>query len=275
MNSKSDELSVDVKPRDEGFVANVKTKIWKETDSSNPYVAAKASCYGYDLQELMRKVSYPEMLYLLFRGELPDAGAAELFNALMVAFINPGPRDNGSRAAIQASIGKTDTLHVLPIGLSIFAGEKSGAKFINDTMRFFVRAGKRSIADNIELLKGLDDPRTHGFGSAYNGKDELAAVVLQTLCNTMGAGDSLATGLAINSELDNLDNLDFGIMRHGVFAAALADLGFLPKHAPALYQLINAPGILAHGLEYVGKPRNQVPFLSDELYEIVGENDDV
>lgn len=263
---------MDVKPRDEGFVAKVKTKIWNETDSTNPYVAAKASCYGYDLQELSSKISYSEMLYLLFRGELPDSAAAQLFNALIVAFINPGPRDNGSRAAIQASIGKTDTLHVLPIALSIFSGEQSGAKFVNEATRFFVRAPKRSVADNVELLSGLEDQRSHGFGSVYNGKDELSAALLQALCATEGAGDSLNTALAINNELVDCD---FGIMRHGLFAAALADLGFLPKHAPALYQLVNAPGMLAHGLEYVGKPRNQVPFLSDEFYEIVGENDDI
>lgn len=272
MNSQSDDLSMDVKPRDEGFVTKVKTKIWKETDSRNPYVTEKAACYGYDLEELTRKVSYPEMLYLMYRGELPDSDAAELFNALIVAFINPGPRDNGSRAAVQAAIGKTDTLHVLPIALSIFAGEQSGAKFVNDSMRFFVRAGKRSVAENIGLLNGLEDRRTHGFGSTYNDKDVLAASLLETLCELAGAGDSLAIALKINSELESFE---YGIMRHGVFAAAMADLGFLPKHVPALFQLINAPGILAHGLEYVGKPRNQVPFLSDEYYDIVGESDDV
>lgn len=263
---------MEVKPRDEGFVANVRTKIWNETSADNPYIANKVSCYGYDLQALTSKVSYADMLYLLFRGELPDSGASELFNALLVAFINPGPRDNGSRAAIQASIGKTDTLHVLPIALSIFAGEQSGAKYINEATRFFVRAPKRSVADNIELLVEPESRLRYGFGAAYNSKDELAATLLQTLCETTGAGDSLATAQAINSELDARD---FGIMRHGAFAAALADLGFLPKHAPALYQLISAPGMLAHGLEYVGKPRNQVPFLSDEFYEIVGENDEV
>ncbi len=272
MENNSDQLSMDVKPRDEGFVDKVKTKIWRETSSDNPYIASKASCYGYDLRELMSKVSYSEMLYLMFRGELPVLEVADLLNALLVAFINPGPRDNGSRAAIQASIGKTDTLHVLPIALSIFAGEQSGATFVNESTRFFVRARKRSIAENVALLTAMEDTRPSGFGTQYNGKDVLAASLLDSLCQMPGAGDGLTTARSINAELHGSD---FGIMRHGVFAATLADLGFLPKHAPALYQLLSAPGLLAHGLEYVGKPRDQVPFLSDEFYEIVGENDEI
>ena len=60
--------------RNDVFSERTATKIWQEVESQdNPYLADSCLCHGYDLLELTKKRSFVEVLYLLFRGELPDA----------------------------------------------------------------------------------------------------------------------------------------------------------------------------------------------------------
>ena len=264
---------VEVSARDEGFTEKVSTKVWlEESGEENPYLSEATYCYGYDLLELINKISYSDMMYLLLRGDLPSRDEAELFSSLLIAFINPGPRDQGSRAAVQAAIGRTDPLHILPIALSIFAGEYSGAKYISQSMKFIVRAPRRTVDESSLLITTEDSSNRLGYGRKYNDIDVMAGKILEKLCTLNGAGSCLDSALELHQALQAKK---LGVMPHGVIAAALCDLGFLPKHAPAVMQLMSAPGMLAHGLEFVGKPRNQVPFLPDDKYEIVSEDSDV
>lgn len=262
-----------VASRNEDFVDKVKTKIWlEESSADNPYVARSASCYGYELMDLIDGASYSDMIFLLLRGELPAEQESDLFRCLLIAFINPGPRDHGSRAAIQASVGKTDSLHILPIAMAVFSGQHSGASNIEQTVRFFAKSARSSDDECIAKIESTDAPELLGFGTKFGGKDELAAQLLARLARSPGSGASLKLASRLNTQLSGSK---IGILAHGVVAAAFCDLGFLPRQAPAILQLISAPGILAHGLEYVGKPRTAVPFLSDERYEIVAEGDNV
>ncbi|MFK8018337.1 MAG: hypothetical protein AB8B86_01075 [Pseudomonadales bacterium] len=275
--SNNEGVGAEVSSRNEDFVDRVKTRIWLEERSErNPYLAEDAYCHGYNCLDLMENLSYSDMIFLLLKGDLPNAKQAQLFSALLIAFINPGPRDNASRAAVQASIGKTDTLHILPIALNIFSGEASGAKFMFESMRFIARAPKRSQAENLELIGLIENPATYGFGKRFNSVDPMAEKLLNKLAKLPGADSCLAIASELHLSLSQLEGEHkMGVLKHGVVAATLSDLGFLPKQAPAIFQLMSAPGILAHGLEYVGKPRSQVPFLSDDKYQIIREGEDV
>ena len=59
-----------------------------------------------------------------------------------------------------------------------------------------------------------------------------------------------------------------GWLATGVVAAVLTDLGFPPRAAAGIYQIISAPGLLAHGVELANKPLTAMPFISDEDYII-------
>ena len=127
-----------VRSRNDAFVARTATRIWSEQASDhNPYNAARALCHGYDLFELMEKRNFVDVFFLLFCGELPTKSQAELFQALMIALINPGPRHPATRAAMNAGIGKSNPLHILPIAASVFGGDYMGAGEIDSAMRFF------------------------------------------------------------------------------------------------------------------------------------------
>ncbi len=46
---------------------------------------------GYAIEELIGKVGFVEVVWLLLRGELPEAAEARLLEAAMVSPVNAGP----------------------------------------------------------------------------------------------------------------------------------------------------------------------------------------
>lgn len=264
-----------VSMRKESFAQRSATAIWREEPSpQNPYLAATALCHGYDLYELMAKRSFVDVFYLLFRGELPDAAQATLLQTLMVALINPGPRHPAVRAAMNAGVGKTNPLHILPIASALLGGEVMGGAEVEKAMLFLAEFRG---SDAVAIAKGaLLQARNHpgeaqaesvapGFGRRCGGIDPMATQIAQQLLTLEGAGPVLTWAAKLAA---SLAPQGAGWLSTGVAAAVFSDLGFSPRAGGCLFQLLGAPGLVAHGLEMAHKPINAMPFISDENYVI-------
>src|SRR5262252_377754 len=63
---------------------------------------------GYAIEDLIGRVSFAEMIYLMTRGELPDPAAAKLLDAALVAAVDHGPQAPSiaaARMAITCGVG--------------------------------------------------------------------------------------------------------------------------------------------------------------------------
>jgi citrate synthase len=78
-----------------------------------------------------------------------------------------------------------------------------------------------------------------------------------------GAGEYISWG---NTLAQLLRPHNYGWLMPGLAAAAFLDLGFHPRVGAGLYQLMAAPGILAHGLEMMNKSRTAMPLVSEDKY---------
>ena len=67
---------------------------------------------------------------------------------------------------------------------------------------------------------------------------------------------------------EKLHPLELGWLTTGVAAAVLTDLEFQPRLGAGIFQLLCAPGLLAHGVEMYGKPITAMPFPTDKDYII-------
>ncbi len=262
-----------VRSRNEPFVERTATRIWQEEPSlDNPYIAASVLCHGYNLFELMEKRSFVDVFYLLFRGELPNSAEANLLQHLMIALINPGPRHPATRAAMNVGIGKTEPLHILPIASSLLGGNYMGGGEIEDAMRFF---RKQQNTDSKTFMQSIlqkyseenieENLLTPGFGARNGGVEIMATELANRLVVLEGAGKALRWGCQLNEQLKSRGH---GWLMTGVAAAVFADLGFQPRAGGCLFQLLGAPGLVAHGLEVANKPITAMPFVSDENYVI-------
>ncbi len=262
-----------VKKRDEVFSDKISTRIWEETASDeNPYIASSARCHGYEITDLVEKCSFIETLYLLFRGELPGKEEAFLLEKLMIFLINPGPRHPATRAAMNAGIGKTNPEHILPIGLTILGGAHLGAGEIESSMRFLRKNFKKPVGNVMDmLLKEAVAPEegdwhiAPGFGSRYGSID----VMPGEMANGFAELDADRKILKWGCEFAQLlAPHQMGWLMTGLAAAVFAELGFQPRYGAGLFQLLSAPGLLAHGMEQSNKPMTAMPFVKDEDYVI-------
>lgn len=264
-----------VRSRNEPFVQRVATRIWNELPSDdNPFIASHALCHGYDLFELMEKRSFVDVFYLLFRGELPSKAEAQLLQALMIALINPGPRHPATRAAMNVGVGKTDPVHILPIAAAVLGGQHEGGGIVEESMRFLRKQQKldaqhvaSKLLQQYESTANADEQLfiAPGFGRHQGGVDLLAKNIATQLCELEASGKALQWGCQLAT---TMEPQGIGWMTTGIAAAVFADLGFQPRAGGSLFQLLGAPGLVAHGIELANKPITAMPFVSDENYVI-------
>ncbi len=265
----------DVRKRDLAFAARTKTRIWREIPAEdNPYLAERCLCHGYDIVDLARKRDFGEVLFLLLVGELPSPEQRRLLTTLMVCLINPGPRHPAGRAAMLAGVGKTDPAHILPIGLSVLGGGHGGGQEVSSAMEFL---RKHAVTEPGQVLDELmprvaeaggDRRIAPGFGTLFGGIDPMARRIAGMLADLPSCGKALGWAREF---ADLLAPQGMGVLVSGVAAAAFNDLGFPYRAGAGLFQLIAAPGLLAHGLELANKPLTSMPFLDEEHFIISDE----
>ncbi len=260
--------------RNNQFAPRLRTQIWCETPSpDNPYIASHSYLHGYDLFELVEKRSFVDVFYLLFQGELPTAAQAGLLEALMIGLINPGTRHPATRAAINTGIGKTDTAHILPISLLTMGGRHLGANEVPEAMRFLNKHYRDDPQYVVKkLINSSNRPQegdwhiAPGFGTRFSGIDTIPAVLAKTLAGMPGETPVLQWGSRLAVLLEEQSGC--GWLTTGVAAAVFSDLGIHPRAGAGLFQLLCAPGLLAHGLEMSNKPITAIPFIDDDHYVI-------
>ena len=63
---------------------------------------------GYPIEELIGRITFPDMIWLMLRGELPSAAQGRLLEAALVASVDHGPQAPGiaiARMSITCGIG--------------------------------------------------------------------------------------------------------------------------------------------------------------------------
>jgi len=264
--------TVNVQKRDEQFTSRTVTRIWHETPlPENPYLSDRCHCHGYDILELTKKRSFVDVLFLLFQGELPNRKQAELLEALMVSMINPGPRHPATRASMNAGVGKTSPTHILPIGLAVLGGAHLGGEEVLAAMRFLRKNSKNdagTLANRLLSRSPPDEGDYHiapGFGSRFGGIDPMPQQIADLAEGLHPAGKAVKWGQKF---VMTITPQGLGWLDTGITAAVFCDLGFHSRDGAGLFQLLRAPGILAHGLELSNKPITSMPFPDEENYVI-------
>lgn len=262
MSSHSD----NVRSREETFVTRLSTKITCEVESpDNPYLVSQVRYHGYDQMDLMKHCDVSDTVYLLFRGELPNANEKELFRRLCIALINPGMRHPATQASITAGVGKSMPVNVLPVALSIYGGEFDGAADVEAAMRLYRRLSRKPAADTALAFSNKEIEGLPGFGTLYGDIDEYSTTLFENIIEGCEESKLLNWVGELNQRLRSQG---MGLLKTGLCAALLAELGFQPRQGSGMMQLLAAPGLLAHGVEYANKPLTSMLFESDDCYEI-------
>jgi citrate synthase len=252
------------------------TALWEEDAASDdPFTAEACHCRGYDVfGDLLEKASYPEYLYLLFRGEKPEPMAARALEILAIALANPGPRDPSVHAAMAAGVGGSPAAAVLMAALASGAGVSGGAREIFRSMEIWKSCGCSLDAWQQALFPPADETlgqrrsvwpdneHPPGFAPYASRCPQPVLQTLQALCRVLPSG-------CLNwlqSQREALEQLaDHPLAMTGVAAAALTDLGFTPVDGEMLALLLRLPGAATHALEQGRNGIKQFPFFAIDI----------
>ncbi len=263
--------------RDFVYAGKTQTRILlEEASAETPYIAKKNYLHGYDLNQLIAKKSFTDTLLMLFIGELPKQVDSQLLERLMIALINLGPRHPAVKAAMVAGVSKTNTEHLLPLGLSVLGGSENGALEVSAAVEFInqhIMLPPRQVLDTLltQAKPAANEGEFHicpGFGNQYGAVDKLclslADSVFEPYIQASDVSADILNWVIQFNQLLNQHNL--GLLKTGLAAAVFCQLGIPSRESIGLFQLICAPGIFAQGVEQTHKPITAMPMLSDEQH---------
>lgn len=212
---------------------------------------------GYDLVQLIGRVPFPSVLYLLYTGELPDPKYARLIDGIMVASIDHGAGAPSALAARTAASGGAPLGAAAAAGL-LTLGEYHGAA-VQDAMEAIQQVadmakgqGLDPAADAVVAARRKAGRRLSGFGHRQHKRKDPRLERLFTLAREADVpGDHLRAAQAIEGALKRSTGKDLPINIDGAIAAILCEIKFPITLSNALFIVARLTGILAHANEEI------------------------
>ncbi|RHW77427.1 hypothetical protein [Colwellia sp. RSH04] len=270
MNSRK----VNIESRNEQFSTKIKSRITLEIPSDdNEFLAQQTYTHGYNVLDLMDHCDPIDNLFLIFKGELPNAIEKKILTKLSIFLMNQGPRTIAARTGANAGVGRTDVNHILPIAIMGMSGNYGGSKEVENAMRFVHRnvdkdaanVAKQCLADKPDDVEG-DWIIAPGFGTDFRGQSPFLLDVKDKFMQACPDNGYLAWCQKFINALPAEKNCGWRLA--SIVAGVLLDLGIPARVGAGLFQLLASPTAFAHGVSFADKPITEIPFLKDEDYEI-------
>ncbi|MTI17529.1 citryl-CoA lyase [Rhodobacteraceae bacterium RKSG542] len=225
---------------------------------------------GHPIEQLIGSVSFPQMIWLMLRGNLPTEAEAALLEAALVAAVDHGPQAP-SIAAARMSV---------TCGLALNGAMATAVNMLDDVHG---GAGEQAVELYREIQRNMQDGTSldnaveaacqrwreergkyiPGFGHRFHKPvDPRSPRLMQLVRDTAEAGhvsgDFAKIGEAVERHLSQSKPVPMNI--DGATAVIYAELGFAPPLARGLFCLSRSVGALAHGWEQMEEGgRNKGP----------------
>jgi len=212
---------------------------------------------GYPIQDLIGRVSYPDMAWLLLRGELPTREQSALLEAAMVAGVDHGPHAPSiaiSRMAVSCGLpvngAMASAVNVLD---DVHGGAGQQCMELMYAIDRIAGDGEPLVA---HVVAGLDafvaehGKIIPGFGHRFHGIDPRAVKLMKMVDEARDSGfvsgRFAVIGKLIDEELTRRKGAPIPMNIDGATAAIYCELGFAPELGRGLFVLSRSIGILAH-----------------------------
>ena len=227
---------------------------------------------GYAIEDLIGRVSFPAMIWLMLRGELPTPEQADLLGAALVAAVDHGPQAPSiaiARMAATCGVGINSAMASAINALGdVHGGAGQQAMAIYAAVAARIEAGAPvDAAAEAEIAERLAAKRMiEGFGHRFHPIDprapRLLALVGQAQAAGVVSGRYAAIGVAVEEALFRLKGRRLPMNIDGATAVIYSELGFPAELGRGLFVLSRSVGILAHAWEQTqqgGRIKGPVP----------------
>jgi citrate synthase len=215
---------------------------------------------GYAIEDLIGRISFPAMIWLTLRGEIPTPQQAHLLGALLVAGVDHGPQAPSiaiARMAITCGIGINGAI---ASGVNVLGDVHGGAG--QQCMELLARIDRQwrsgstletAVAEALAEYRTAHGRFIAGFGHRFHPVDprteRISGLLHQAIGEHVIDGRFLAIGEAVRTELSRGKASRLALNIDGASAVALLELGFPKELGRGIFVLSRAVGICAHAFE--------------------------
>lgn len=236
------------------------------------------SMRGYAIEDLIGKISFCEMIWLMTRGDLPTPQQGALLEAALVASVDHGPHAPSIAIARMASTCGIGLNNAMASAINVLGDTHGGAGQDCMVLYELVRskldggmelgpAADEALAETI-AAKGKIIP---GFGHRFHPVDPRAApllgLVTQAAEQGIVGGGYVAIGREVEAAIKRRTGKNIPMNIDGATAVIFCELGFATPMGRGLFILSRSVGILAHAFEQItvgqrmkGPMPKQIPF---------------
>jgi len=211
---------------------------------------------GYRQEDLIGNVSYPSVVYLLLKGELPSKEHAKMIDAILTACIDHGvtpPTAMASRVVASGGVPLPTAVAagILSIGDAHGGAIEKGAKFLQEGINR-MKDENLSIDEISKILvteSREKKKRILGFGHRVHTKDPRTKKLFTLSDELKITSDHILLSKAIETELEKQTGKKLPINVDGAIAAISSDMGFDWRLGKGFFLLGRVAGLTAHVYE--------------------------
>ena len=212
---------------------------------------------GYNQRDLIEKIRYSDMVFLLLKGRLPSIKESKIFNHVLVSFCDHGVTPPSTQTARMITSSGSPINSAVAGALLSFGNKHAGA--IQKSMELYQsKINSAFLIDDsdidnkqianlaIEIYKEyiLKGKKIPGFGHRYHNIDPRADKLINIVINKGFIGPHFKLALALQDLVYEKKNIKLNV--DGANAAILSDLGFDPQTGLGIFIIGRVPGIIAH-----------------------------
>jgi citrate synthase len=210
---------------------------------------------GYDIAELMGRVSFGAAVYLILTSELPSPAVGRLMDAILVASIDHGATPPSALAA--RTVASTGASLSASVAAGIMSINRHHGGAIEDCARQLKAIADRATRESTSM----DDAATRtlaemretgermpGFGHRYHTKDPRTARLFELAREAGVDGVHMKAARAVEKSFAEAKKA-LPINVDGAIGAILADLGMNPAAFNGIFMIARTPGLVAHVIE--------------------------
>ncbi|KQZ97827.1 citrate synthase [Mesorhizobium sp. Root157] len=237
---------------------------------------------GYEIQDLIGRVSFPATIWLMLRGELPSEDQADLLGIALAAAVDHGPQAPSIAIARMAATCGVGINSAMASAINVLGDVHGGAgeqalSFYGD-IAAAMDAGtaiEQAVVARLDRFFAEERGYVPGFGHRFHPVDPRAPRLLEVTrdfaARGVVGGRFAAIAEAIEAEISRRKGKTIPLNIDGATAVIYGELGFPPPLTRGLFVLSRSVGILAHAWEQSQRgERNKGPLPREWLWAYTG-----
>jgi citrate synthase len=238
---------------------------------------------GYPIEDLIGRVSFPAMIWLMLRGELPSEAQAELLGVALGAAVDHGPQAPSIAIARMAATCGVGINSAMASAVNVLgdvhggAGEQALAFFGDVAAAMDAGAAlEDAVHARLDRFFAEESGYVPGLGHRFHPLDPRAPRLLELTREAANAGTVSGRfadiAEAVEAAVARRKGRRIPLNIDGATAVIYGELGFPPPLTRGLFVLSRSVGILAHAWEQSQRSeRNKGPLPREWLWAYRGK----